>query len=103
MGLDVYARSMVAAAINGVTEEVFRAGLSPNYGQVVQWVQALPGPAAVAYESGPPGFELARALTPQGIRCKVAAPSKLLRPSGGGSRPTPGTRCTRPGRCGCTR
>jgi len=82
VGLDVHARSVVAAAIDGVTGQVFRARLTPDYGQVVRWVQALPGPAAVAYEAGPTGFGLARALAAQGIRCEVAAPSKLQRPSG---------------------
>ena len=82
VGLDVHARSVVAAAIDGVTGEVFRARLTPDYGQVVRWVQALPGPAALAYEAGPTGLGLARALAAQGIRCEVAAPSKLQRPSG---------------------
>ena len=43
---------------------------------------SLPGPVAVAYEAGPTGFGLARALTAAGIRCEVAAPSKLQRPAG---------------------
>ncbi|MCH6471484.1 IS110 family transposase [Sinomonas sp. 5-5] len=42
----------------------------------------LSGPVAVVYEAGPTGFGLARALTSQGVRCVVAAPSKLQRPSG---------------------
>ena len=46
------------------------------------WVAALPGPVAVAYEAGPTGFGLARQLTAAGIRCVVAAPSKLQRPAG---------------------
>jgi transposase len=37
---------------------------------------------AVAYEAGPTGFGLYRALTAAGFRCVVAAPSKLQRPSG---------------------
>jgi transposase len=37
---------------------------------------------AVAYEAGPTGFGLARALRAAGISCEVAAPSKLVRPSG---------------------
>jgi transposase len=36
----------------------------------------------VAYEAGPTGFGLYRALTAAGIRCVVAAPSKLQRRSG---------------------
>jgi transposase len=37
---------------------------------------------AVTYEAGPTGFGLYRALTAAGIRCEVAAPSKLQRPAG---------------------
>jgi transposase len=36
----------------------------------------------VVYEAGPTGFGLARALLASGLRCEVAAPSKLQRPSG---------------------
>jgi transposase len=36
----------------------------------------------VAYEAGPTGFGLYRALIAAGVRCQVAAPSKLQRPSG---------------------
>jgi transposase len=36
----------------------------------------------VTYETGPTGFGLARALDAAGVRCVVAAPSKLQRPSG---------------------
>jgi transposase len=82
VGLDVHARSVVAAAIDGVTGEVFRARLTPDYGEITRWVVGLPGPSAVVYEAGPTGFGLARALTAAGLRCEVAAPSKLQRPSG---------------------
>ena len=41
-----------------------------------------PGPVAVTYEAGPTGFGLCRSLTGAGIRCEVAAPSKLHRPAG---------------------
>jgi len=37
---------------------------------------------AVTYEAGPTGFGLYRALTAAGVRCVVAAPSKLQKPSG---------------------
>jgi len=82
VGLDVHARSVAAAAIDGVTGELFQARLSPAYEQVESWVRALPGPVAVTYEAGPTGFGLSRALTAVGIRCVVAAPSKLQRPAG---------------------
>ena len=82
VGLDVHARSVVAAAIDGVTGEVFRARLTPDHGEILRWVRALPGTAAATYEAGPTGFGLYRALTEAGVRCQVAAPSKLQRPSG---------------------
>jgi len=82
VGLDVHARSVVAAAIDGVTGEVFRARLTPAYEDVIGWVRGLPGPAATAYEAGPTGFGLYRALTAEGIRCEVVASSKLQRPAG---------------------
>ena len=82
VGLDVHARSVAAAAIDGVSGELVQARLSPSYGEIRSWVQRLPGPAAVTYEAGPTGFGLSRALNAAGIRCVVAAPSKLQRPSG---------------------
>ena len=42
----------------------------------------MPGPSVVVYEAGPTGFGLARAFTTAGIRCEVAAPSKIRRPAG---------------------
>jgi transposase len=82
VGLDVHARSVAAAAIDGVTGELVRARLSPSPVEIRSWLQRLPGPVAVTYEAGPTGFGLARALNAAGIRCVVAAPSKLQRPSG---------------------
>ena len=82
VGLDVHARSVVAAAIDGVTGEVFEARLTPSHEDVRRWIGGLPGPVAVPYEAGPTGFGLCRALIAAGIRCEVAAPSKLQRPSG---------------------
>lgn len=82
VGLDVHARSVVVAAVDGVTGEVFRARLTPGNADVVEWVRALPGPLAVVYEAGPTGFGLARAFTTAGIRCEVVAPSKIQRPAG---------------------
>jgi transposase len=82
VGLDVHARSVVAAAIDGVTGEVVQARLTPSHDQIRSWLRGLNGPVAVAYEAGPTGFGLYRSLTLAGIRCVVAAPSKLQRPSG---------------------
>jgi transposase len=82
VGLDVHARSVVAAAIDGVTGELVQARLTPSYEHIQSWLTKLPGPVAVAYEAGPTGFGLARSLTVAGVRCEVVAPSKLQRPAG---------------------
>jgi transposase len=82
VGLDVHARSVAAAAIDGVTGELVQCKLTPAYDDIRSWVQALPGPVAVTYEAGPTGFGLHRVLTAAGIRCEVAAPSRLQKPSG---------------------
>ena len=60
VGLDVHARSVVAAAIDGVTGEVFQSRLTPAYEDIWPVVERLPGPVAVAYEAGPTGFGLYR-------------------------------------------
>lgn len=82
VGLDVHARSVAAAAIDGVTGELFRARLTPAFEHIRSWIEGLPGPVAATYEAGPTGFGLYRSLTTAGIRCEVAAPSKLQKPSG---------------------
>ncbi|MGK4216998.1 IS110 family transposase [Kocuria marina] len=73
---------MAAAAIDGVTGELLQARLTPGHDHIRSWIRELPGPVAVTYEAGPTGFVLARVLNTEGIRCEVAAPSKLQRPSG---------------------
>jgi transposase len=82
VGLDVHARSVVACALDGDTGEVFEQRLTPDHGEIVAWLNDLPGPVAATYESGPTGFVLARSVNAAGIRCSVAASSKLQRPVG---------------------
>ncbi len=82
VGLDVHARSVVAAAIDSETGELRRARLTPSHDHIRSWIADLPGPVAVVYEAGPTGFGLYRALIADGVSCVVAAPSKLQRPSG---------------------
>jgi transposase len=64
------------------TGEVLRARLTPAHEDVIGWLRSLPPPVKATYEAGPTGFGLARALTAAEIDCVVAAPSRLLRPSG---------------------
>ncbi|HZS21621.1 MAG TPA: IS110 family transposase [Pseudonocardiaceae bacterium] len=82
VGLDVHARSVVAAGLDTVSGQRFRARLCPDHGEICRWLGQLPSPVAVAYEAGPTGFVLARALRAAGIRCEVLAPSRLQRPAG---------------------
>jgi len=72
----------VAAAIDGVTGELIQARLTPSHDHIRSWIEDLPGPVAATYEAGPTGFGLSRTLNGAGVRCVVAAPSKLQRPSG---------------------
>ncbi|MGW2524534.1 IS110 family transposase [Streptomyces sp. NPDC001617] len=81
-GLDVHARSVVGAAIDGVSGEIRSLRLAPETEAVLAWVASLPAPVAVAYEAGPTGFGLARALTAAGVRWVVVTPSKVERPPG---------------------
>jgi transposase len=82
VGLDVHARSVVACGLDRDTGEVFERRLTPDHREVLEWIGGLPQPVAVTYEAGPTGFGLSRSLAAAGIDCVVAAPSKLLRPSG---------------------
>ena len=82
VGLDVHALSVVACAIDGQTGEILRGRLTPDNGEILAWIEGLPGPCRVVYEAGPTGFVLARFLRTAGVDCVVAAPSKLQRPPG---------------------
>ncbi|GAA3144381.1 transposase [Kribbella aluminosa] len=78
----MHARPVPAAAIDGLTGEVSKARLTSSFGEVLAWISRLPSPCAVVYEPGLTGFRLARALIGAGVRCEVAASSKLQRPAG---------------------
>jgi transposase len=78
----VHALSVVAHAVDEESGLVERARLCPDHGEVLRWLGQLRGPLRVAYEAGPTGFGLARALAEARIECVVAAPSKLIRPAG---------------------
>jgi transposase len=80
--LDVHARSVVAGVLDAATGQLWSQRLPAATQAVVSWVGSLPGPVAVAYEAGPTGFGLARALQAAGVGCVVVAPSKLERPPG---------------------
>ncbi|MEV6102753.1 IS110 family transposase [Nocardia sp. NPDC051981] len=82
VGLDVHALSVVACAIDNESGQVSRRRLCPDPVEIVGWLTGLAAPVRVAYEAGPTGFGLYRALTAAGIDTVVVAPSKLQRPVG---------------------
>jgi len=80
-GLDVHRASVVAATMDRDTGELRVRRLAGETREVVAFCVALPGPTRVAYEAGPTGFALARALVAVGVQCVIAAPGKIERPS----------------------
>ena len=82
IGLDVHARSVKAGLLDGETGEVAVRSAPARTEALVEWILALPGPASVAYEAGPTGYGLARALDEVGVACLVAAPSRIERAPG---------------------
>jgi transposase len=80
-GLDVHARSVLAVTFDGASGELRSVRLPGETEKVVEFVAGLPGPTRVAYEAGPTGYGLARALEGAGVGCVVAAPGKIERPA----------------------
>jgi transposase len=80
-GLDVHAAKVMAASVDGESGELVVRRLAGDTAQVVAFCVGLPGPTRVAYEAGPTGFALARALEAAGVGCVVAAPGKIERPA----------------------
>jgi transposase len=80
-GLDVHASRVVAATVDRESGELAVRRLSGRTADVVAFCARLPGPVRVAYEAGPTGFALARALEQAGVGCVVAAPGKIERPA----------------------
>jgi transposase len=80
VGLDVHAAATVACVVDAPSGELRVQRLSGRTSEVAAFCVQLPAPVGVAYEAGPTGFELARALEEAGVGCVVAAPGKIERP-----------------------
>ena len=59
VGLDVHARSVAAAAIDGVTGELIRASLTPSHDHIRSWIADFDGPVAVTDGVHPPPIDVA--------------------------------------------
>src|SRR3954470_6520352 len=79
VGLDVHASKVVAAMLDAETGELRFSRTAGETGRTLALCSELEAPVLVAYEAGPTGFGLARALRAAGIDCVVAAPGKIPR------------------------
>jgi len=81
IGIDTHAKKNVVCAIDTDTGELYRAKLDSDPALLIEWIgkQGFKGKVRCVYETGPTGFVLARALNDAGIKCSVAAVSKLAR------------------------
>ncbi|MCK6445420.1 MAG: transposase [Planctomycetes bacterium] len=86
IGLDVDKKSIaIAVAEGGPYDEIFELGVIPHdLPRLLRKLEPLGEPARlhVAYEAGPTGYGLARALKERGIDCIVVAPSRTPQRSG---------------------
>ncbi len=80
-GLDVHRASVLAATMDRESGELGVRRLPGETSAVVEFCAGLAGPTRVAYEAGPTGFGLARALAAAGVGCVIAAPGKIERPA----------------------
>jgi transposase len=46
VGLDVHARSVFGCALDGETGEIVERRMTPEYREIVGWMQSLPGPVS---------------------------------------------------------
>jgi hypothetical protein len=79
VGLDVHASKVVAAMLDAETGELRFGRTVGETDKTVELCTSLERPVRVAYEAGPTGFGLARALEAAGVDCVVAAPGKIPR------------------------
>ena len=81
VGLDVHAAKVIACVVDAESGEMTVHRLSGTTAEVVAFCAGLPRPARAAYEAGPTGYGLARALVAARVGCVVAAPGKIERPA----------------------
>ena len=99
VGLDVHTRSVVGCGLDGDTGEVFQRRLTPDYGEILDWLRSLPGMVAVTYEAARPVSGWAGSCWPPGC-CVWSLRRRSCRDRPGiGSRPMPAMPLHWPGCC----
>jgi hypothetical protein len=81
-GLDVHAAATVACVVDAHSGEMRVQRLPGRTSEVAAFCARLSAPVSVAYEAGPTGFGLARALEAAGgrLRCGCAGEDRASRP-----------------------
>jgi len=98
MGLDAHAAKGCGGDRRRLLGDLQVRRMGGETGRVAGVCAGPPASVKVAYEAGPTGFRLARALAGRGVACTVAGPGKIERPAQAGSRQTVATSS---GWCGC--
>lgn len=83
IGLDVHLNSISATALDVETGEITQHKFDgADTKSLIEWIKSFGEEVQAVYESGFCGFTLKRTLDDSGIPCKIAAISKLAKPSG---------------------
>src|ERR1700685_4582489 len=82
VGLDVHATKIVATVLDAETGQLQTFVMDGDIARAAGFCAGLGRPVRAAYEAGPTGYGLARALARRRVECVVAAPSKIPRASG---------------------
>lgn len=79
IGIDTHSKKNAICALSAETGSIVEDVLSEDPDQMIRWIKErdFAEPVCCVYEAGPTGFGLARALNAAGIKCVVAATSKL--------------------------
>ena len=82
IGLDMHARSVVACGLDGRTGELFERRLTPDHGEILDWMQVPASSGGGDLRGRADRLRACQVPDRGGIECLVAAPSKLQRPPG---------------------
>jgi transposase len=83
IGLDVHLSTISACAFMPDSGEISQRTFAGDDTEgIVKWAKGFEGPVQAVYESGFCGFTLQRRLEGRGVECRIAAISKLAKPSG---------------------